>query len=297
MRLKKMFKLTIHQRIKLTGILFLLPSMVLFLSFHLYPILDTIRLSFFKYDLLSPRRFIGMDNYRELFGDAVFWDTVGVTLVHLLGTYIPVFIISLCLALALKSLIRFQGFFRSVFYLPNIISIISIAMVWKLIFHPSGLSAAVTRLFTSEPLAWLHHPGTSQTAIIITNIWREFGYFTVMFLAGLLGIPQEFYEAARVDGADSVQGFFYITIPLLRRTMLFVSVLCIVRGIQTFVPQYTMTRGGPGISNTPITLYIYNNAFRYFKMGKASAIAVLLGVVVMLLTFLQLKIFGDEQED
>jgi len=186
-----------------------------------------------------------------------------------------------------------QGLFRSIFFLPNVVSVIAICVIWKLIFHPNGLSADITNLFTSNQIVWLHHPLTSQIAIITTNIWREIGYFTVLFLAGLLGIPKEYYEAAYVDGANGIRAFFAVTIPLLRRTMLFVTVLCVVRGVQTFVPQFIMTRGGPGISNTTVALQIYNNAFIYYKMGRASAMAVLLGAIVMLFTLLQMKFFGD----
>ena len=286
-----------HRHLRLTGYLFLIPSLVIWLTFQFYPIINTVILGFHRYDLLTPKKFIGLGNYVDLFRDSIFWQTSMVTLTYVAGTYLPVFLISLSLALALKSIgaKRLQGIFRTTFFLPNVVSIVSICVIWKLIFHPSGLSASLTRLFVSAPVAWLHYPRTSQAALIITNIWREFGYFTVLFLAGLLGIPEEYYEAARVDGASRPRMLFNITLPLLRRTVVFVIILCVVRGMQTFIPQFIMTRGGPGISNTPITLSIYHNAFSYYKMGRASAMAVLLGIVALAFTFVQLRLFESEK--
>lgn len=285
---------TIGQRRSIAGILFLLPSLVVFAVFQLYPMLHGLSLSLYRYDLLSPKRFIGLANFREILGDPLFWESTWVTLVYVIGTYAPVFLLSLGLALLLRSATRGQMVFRTVFYMPNIVSIVAIAVVWKLIFHPSGLSAEVTRYFTSEPIAWLNRSGSSQVAIIVTNVWREVGYFTILFLAGLLGIPQEYYEAAAVDGANGFQMLRGITLPLLTRTMLFAVILSAVRGVQTFVPQFVMTRGGPGMANTPLTLHLYNTAFVYYKMGKASAMAVLLGTAIMAFTVLQLRIFSDE---
>lgn len=286
--------LTVHQRLKITGFLFLVPALILWLAFHFYPIINTFRLSLYRYDLLTPKRYLGLNNYINLVTDRTFLESCRVTLIYVFGTYVPVFVLSLAVALALRSIDRLQGLFRAVFFMPNIVSIVSICVIWKLIFHPSGLSANITQLFHPEPFAWLHYPTSSQIALIITNVWREFGYFTVLFLAGLLGIPQEYYEAAYVDGANSLRVLFNITLPLMKRTIVFVIVLSVVRGMQTFVPQFVMTRGGPGMANTPITLHIYNNVFVYYKMGLASAMAVLLAIVVLFFTFLQMRLFEKE---
>jgi multiple sugar transport system permease protein len=289
--------LSARQKLALTGAAFTLPSVVLFCTFQLYPIFNTILLSFFKYDLLTPKKYIGLGNFADLFSDSVFWESCLVTLIYVVGVYAPVFVIALGLGLALKSTVHLQGTFRTIVFLPNVVSIVAIGVIWKLIFHPSGLSAELTRLFTPDPVVWLHHPATAQIAVIVSNVWREVGYFTVLFMAGLLGIPDEYYEAATIDGAGRAAAFAHITLPLLRRTTLFVIVLCMVRGVQTFVPQFIMTRGGPGISNTTIGLSIYNNAFVYYKMGRASAMALLVGLVVMVFTVIQLRLFRETGKD
>jgi len=204
-------------------------------------------------------------------------------------------VIALGLALLFNREIKLRGIFRTIYFTPVVISWVVASMVWYIIFHPSfGLNAHIMRLFGRPGIKFLHDARYALPAIIILSLWKSVGYYMVLFLAGLQSIPKMFYEAASVDGANSRQQFWYITIPLLMPTTLFVMVISIINSFQVFTPIFLLTRGGPHGATRVLPILIYENAFIYLKMGYASAMAVVLFVILMILTLLQMRVFRGE---
>src|SRR5690554_5294985 len=275
---------------KFWAAIFLSPNLLGFLIFILGPVIASFGLSFTSWDLLTPMKWIGLDNYRALISDQVFWKVLWNTIYYTIGTVPVGIIISLFLAIALNQKIKGVKFFRAAYFLPVISSTVAIAVVWQWLYNPEfGLLNYLLYLIGIDGPKWLTSTSWSMPSIIIMSIWKNLGFNMLLFLAGLQGTPEAYYEAARIDGANWWQQFRNITIPLLSSTTFFVIVMSIINSFQVFDQIYIMTAGGPARSTSVLVHYLYQNAFEYFRMGRASAIAYVLFFLVFIITMIQLK--------
>ena len=280
------------QRRGLWGFVFALPALILFTLFAFIPILRTFRLSFFQYDLLTEPKYVGLYNFERLIEASTFYHSLVATFQYLVVTYVAVWLLALFLALALNSpLIRGTTQFRTIFFIPVVMSWVVVSVVWKLMFHQSGLvNTAVLQPLGFEPINWLTSRAAAPYAVIITSVWKELGFFMVIFLAGLQNIPQTYYDAAKVDGATYWEELWYITLPLLRPTILFSTVMGLIRGLRVLIPQLVMTGGGPVDATLVMALNIYQTAFVFLKMGRASAMAIVLFLIIGALSLVQFRL-------
>jgi multiple sugar transport system permease protein len=238
--------------------------------------------------------FIGLENYIYLFTDAIeapiFWQSLGNTFYFAVGVPINL-IISLLLALLLNRKIRGVGVFRTAFFLPTITSTAAISVVWLWLFHPAqyGLFNSILISLGIPIQSWLRDPLLAMPCLIAMGIWSGMGYNIIIFLAGLQSIPSTYYEAAKIDGANTFSLFRFITWPLLGPTMFYVLTVGIINSLKAFTEIDVMTQGGPLNATNTTAYYLYQNAFQFFQMGKASAIAVLLFLLMLLLTWIQFR--------
>ena len=273
--------------------IFLAPNLLGFLAFLLIPVLASFGLSFVEWDLLSPMKWAGFKNYIGLFHDQVFLRVLWNTVYYTLGT-VPVGIaLSLLLAIALNKKLRGMKIYRALYFLPVISSYVAVAVVWQWLYNAEfGLLNYLLSLIGIRGPSWLSSTKWAMPAVMVTSIWKQLGFNMLLFLAGLQGIPSTYYEAAEIDGAGKWTQFSRITVPLLSSTTFFVVVMSIINSFQVFDQVFIMTEGGPARSTSVLVHYLYQNAFEYFKMGNASAIAYILFFLVFLITMLQMK-FSD----
>lgn len=264
--------------------IFVFPALLGMLIFIIIPIFFSFGLSFAKWDLLNPIQFVGLDNYKEIFTEPLFGKILLNTVVFALATSFFGVIIPLILAAIMNSKIRGADFFKTAYFLPFITPMIVIGIVWEWIFDPNiGLLNKVLQVHIN----WLYDPHWAMPALIIVSVWKLIGYNMIIFLSGFSGISNSMFEAAKIDGANPVETFFYVTIPLLSPTIFFVVIITAVSSFQVFDLIYLMTQGGPLDSTNVLVYAIYKNAFEYFNAGKASAIAYVLFVIILVLTLLQ----------
>lgn len=264
--------------------IFVFPALLGMLIFIIIPIFFSFGLSFAKWDLLNPIQFVGLDNYKEIFTEPLFSKILLNTVVFALATSFFGVIIPLILAAIMNSKIRGTDFFKTAYFLPFITPMIVIGIVWEWIFDPNiGLLNKVLQVHIN----WLYDPHWAMPALIIVSVWKLIGYNMIIFLSGFSGISNSMFEAAKIDGANPVETFFYVTIPLLSPTIFFVVIITAVSSFQVFDLIYLMTQGGPLDSTNVLVYAIYKNAFEYFNAGKASAIAYVLFVIILVLTLLQ----------
>lgn len=266
--------------------IFIFPAMVGILLFIIIPIVFSFGLSFAKWDLLNPVEFVGLENYREILSEPLFGKILLNTFVFALATSVFGVIIPLILSVILNNKIRGSEFFKTAYFLPFITPMIVIGIVWEWIFDPNiGLLNKVLQLHIN----WLYDPHWAMPALIIVSVWKLIGYNMIIFLSALSGVSNSMFEAAKIDGANPVETFVYVTIPLLSPTIFFVVIITAVSSFQIFDLIYLMTQGGPLDSTNVLVYAIYKNAFEYFNAGKASAIAYVLFVIILVLTLLQWK--------
>lgn len=287
------FTLSNKARRNLWGILFAMPATILFAVFAAFPISRTFYYSFFKYDFVT-RDYIGLKHYEQIITTPILRSSVLFTFQYVLFTYVPTLIIALMLALALNTRIPFRGALRMVNFIPVVASWVIVAVVWKFLFHQNGLINIAFSNLGVKPISWLLDQQTAPYAIIIPSIWKELGFYMVIFLAGLQNIPIVYYEAARIDGASSWQVFRFITIPMLRPTIMLATIVSVIEGMKVFIPPFVMTQGGPAGVTRVMALTIYQNAFAYNRLGRASAMAVMLFLIILTLTLLQRGLYGRE---
>ncbi|HET8655461.1 MAG TPA: sugar ABC transporter permease [Longimicrobiaceae bacterium] len=281
---------------------FLAPALFLVGVFFLLPVAASLLLSLTDFDIyavadLSNARFVGLQNYVQLVHTPLFWTALKNTLYFaLVGGPLSV-IVSLGAALLLNArLVRFRGFFRTVYFAPFVTTLVAVAIVWRYLYHPRyGLLNYALGLFGVHPVDWLGDPHWAMPAIILLAVWKNFGYNMLIFIAGLQAIPDELYEAAALDGAGPVQSFRHVTLPMLGPTMLFVGVITMIGFFQLFAEPYVMTQGGPVGATTSLVLYMYDQGFRWWRMGFAAAIAFVLFVVMLVATWIQLRIQRAEE--
>ena len=284
----------LRQSESLAGFLFAAPWLLGFLLLTAGPIVVSIIYSFCRYDVLHPAEFVGLDNYRRLFfGDPLFWKSLVNTAYMMLGVPLGM-VIGLAIAMLLNTRVRGMQVYRTVFYLPAIVPMVASSILWIWVLNPEvGLINSMLRaLGTADPPNWLQSSSWllgSKSAIILMGLWSA-GSGMIIWLAGLKGIPQHLYEAAEIDGAGVWGRFFHVTLPMLSPYIFFNLIMGIIGTMQIFTQAYIMTQGGPDDSTMFYAYYLFNNAFRYFKMGYASALAWILFVVILLLTLIQLKL-------
>jgi multiple sugar transport system permease protein len=275
----------------IAGYVLLLPTIIGLLLFSLGPVVASALLSFTSWDGLTPPVWTGTQNYSLLFSDPLFWTALRNTVEYTVGSVVPSIVLSLLLALAVNQKVRGVVFFRTLFFLPVISPPVAIAILWGWLYNAQyGIIDMVLNDLGIAPVQWLSEPSTALPAIMIMSIWSGLGYNMILFLAGLQGIPQELYEAARIDGANRWALFRHVTVPLLSPTTFFILILSMISAFQLFDYAYIMTSGGPNYATLSIVLYIYQMAFQNFKMGYASALAYVLFVIIAVVTFIQFRL-------
>jgi multiple sugar transport system permease protein len=296
---------------------FLLPAAIIIVLFRLLPIVAALGLSFFDANFGKIRDFVGLAQYERMFSDPLFWRSASNTVWFVVGAVPMSVAASLFFAMLLRRGVRALGFYRTIYFLPVVTSFVAVSMVWKLIFHARfGLANSVLARFGVDPLLWLeeptgvfqlaaasfgwdlpswaHGPSLALVCVILVSVWRGIGYNVVIFVAGLQNIPEQYYEAARIDGAGRVGIFRNVTWPLLTPTTFYVVVMTMILSFQVFAPIYLMTGppvGGPLGTTNVIVYYLFEKGFDAGgNMGYASAVALVLFAVILLLTLLQRRV-------
>lgn len=266
----------------------LLPNVAGFLMFLMLPVLATFVISFSSWNLSDSFAFNGIDNYKELFQDPVFLQVLRNTLYFTIVSVPIGIVLSLLLAVMLNQKLRFIRFYRAAFFIPVISSMVAVSVIWQWIYNPEyGLLNYALSWFGIDGPAWLTNPNWAMPTVIMTSIWKNLGFNMLIFLAGLQSISDSYYEAADIEGAKWYSKFWSITLPLLSPTTFFVTVMSIINSFQVFDTVYLMTQGGPARSTLVLVYYIFQNAFQYFQMGYASAMAYVLFFIVLIVTLIQ----------
>jgi raffinose/stachyose/melibiose transport system permease protein len=276
----------------ITGLLFILPALVLFVLFGLYPFLRTVQISFNEWDgISSSMRFIGLENYLLAFKDRIWWLALRNGALLSLAALIVMDGLGLLLAWLVDRGVRGSGFYRAVFYVPTILSGVVVAIIWKWIYQPAGgpLNQVLTNIgLGSWAHAWLGDTSTALWAVSICSMWQGVGSPFLLFLAGLQGVPLELYEAARLDGASEFQVFRYVTLPFLVPVTALISVLTILGAMQLFNIVMALTNGGPGYATEVPVLHIYREAFDSMDFGYATALSMIFGAILFAISMLQM---------
>lgn len=271
---------------------FVAPNFILLTVFTFWPVAYSLYLSFYRWNMISPtKKFLGLDNYTRMLEDPIFWQALRNTALLAAGTVFIKLGIALFLAVLLNQKLRGRNFYRAIIFSPTFTTSVAIAMVWSWIFDPYyGLLKLPLNWLGLQSPNWLIDPNWALPAVMIVVIWAGIGYDMVIFLAGLQGIPIDLYEAARVDGASRWSLFWRITFPLLSPTTFFLLIISIVSAFKAFDIVAVMTGGGPLNSTNVYVFYLYQNAFRWFKTGYASALAVVLFAIILVITIIQVRL-------
>ncbi len=281
----------LQRRTTLAAYGFLLPNLLGFLTFTFLPVVAALLISFTNWDLLRPPEWIGLRNYVRLTQDPLFHRVLLNTTLYVLGTVPVQMAIALLVAMALNERIPGRLLFRTAFFMPVVASTVAVALVWRWIFHADFglLNSALFMIGIDDPPNWLSSTRWALPAIIIMSIWQQIGFSMVLFLAGLQSVPTQLYEAAKIDGANSVQRFWHITLPMLSSTTFFVLVISIINSFQVFDQAFIMTEGGPANATNTLVFNIYRYAFQFFQMGYAAAMAWVLFAIIFVVTLVQFR--------
>jgi multiple sugar transport system permease protein len=296
----------------LIGYVFILPALLIIAIFRLYPILQAIRMSFFKWGLAGPLKFIGLRNFARLFLDPEFYQSLGNTVWYVILVVPLTIAISVFLANLLNRRIRSRGLYRVLYYLPVVTSIVAISVVWKWILNPDrGILNAILNLFGIESIRWLNDargifeyllaplgihvsgfiagPSIALFSLILMAVWHNIGYCIIIALAGLQNVPKQHYEAAKIDGANAWHIFWYITVPAISPVIFYLLVTQSIIAFNTFTPVYVMTQpaGGPLNTTSLIVFYLYEQSFKLWNLGYANAIAFVIFIIIFSLTQIQ----------
>ncbi len=277
--------------------MFLAPALGLIGVFFFLPVAAAFLLSFTDFDIYAVAnaantRWVGLENYATLLGHPTFRTALLNTFYFaLVGGPLTV-AVSLGAALLVNApLTRFRGFFRTVYFIPFVTTLVAVAIVWRYLYHSEyGLLNWLLGLIGVDPVNWLGDPRWAMPAIILMAVWKNFGYNMLIFIAGLQNIPEELYEAAALDGAGAVRRFRHVTLPMLAPTFFFVGVVTMIGYFQLFAEPYVMTAGGPLKATTSLVLFMYEEGFRWWRMGFAAAIAFVLFLIILLWTAVQLRL-------
>jgi ABC-type sugar transport system permease subunit len=276
----------------LIGLLFIAPIGLLFIAFSIFPTIFAMAVSLTEYNLFTPPVFVGLDNYVDLVDNRNFWRAVQVTVFYTLYFGPASVILGFSLAMLLRDHIAGRTVFRSLFFIPTILSAVAMALAWSLLLRLDGPVNAVLGI----TVPWLTNSQTALIGIAMLGVWQSVGFFMVIFLAGLASIPSNLYEAATVDGARGWHMLRYITLPLLRPVLAVVVVQMVVAGMKVFSPMFIMTGGGPNNATRSVAMLIYHEGLRDLRMGTAAAISVLGFLAMMVITVLYLRIFRVHED-
>lgn len=284
-------------RINVEAYSMIIPSYAIYLIFVLFPMILTIYYSFTNYDLYKTMDFIGLANYKFLLKDQFFLKSVKNTIIYSIFTVLPPMVIGLLLAVVLNGDMFGKNICRASIYLPYVISMVSISMVWLWIYDPSyGILNTLMKALKLPQQSWLFNVRLALGSLIVMAVWRLLGYTMIIYLAGLQNIPRQLYEAARIDGASKLRQLFFITIPMLRPTTFFLFVVSIINSFNVFDQIKVMTDGHPMNATTTVVHQIYQRAFMNFKMGYASSMTVFLVIVTLALTLISFR-YGRQGTD
>lgn len=286
------------KRIKKTwpGYLFISPAVFFISLFSYISIIFSLYISFFEYDIITDiRPFVALENYARAVVDSLVGLGFRNTIIYVVVIVPAITIISLLLAVLGNQVRKGRAIFRAIFFIPTITPIVVTSMLWVWLYEPTGGVNQLLKLVGIKGPNWLFNPATALPAIIIMTIWGGVGYYMIIFLAGLAEIPQVFYEAAKVDGANPLHTFWHITVPLLRNSIIFVVVTLTIAAFQVFTQVFIMTRGGPMNQTQTVQMVVYRYAFENFEMGYAAAISWLLFAIIFFFSALQLKLFMSRE--
>jgi multiple sugar transport system permease protein len=279
------------------GWLMVSPALLLIATFFAVPVFAGLALSLTDFDIysiadLSNLRFVGLDNYAQILSDQLFWKALGNTFYFVLVGGPLSMAVSLAAALLLDARgIRFPGFFRSVYFMPVVTTLVAVSVVWRYLYHPRyGLIDAALGMVGLPAIDWLGDPQWAMPAIILMSVWKNFGYNMLILIAGLQSIPKDTYEAAELDGATWWGRFRHVTLPGLGPTLLFVGIITMLGQFQLFAEPYVMTQGGPLKSTTSVVLLMYEQGFRWWRIGFAASLAFILFLIMLAGTLLQMRL-------
>ncbi len=275
------------------GWAFVAPNVAAVAIFLLFPLGFSLYLSFHSWDLFSPMRFVGVDNYRRLFGsDPLFLIALRNTAVFTVSTLAPTVVIGLAVAAALNRKLAGIGLFRTLAFLPLVASAVAMAVVWRFLFTDDGLLNSALAGFGIDAVPWLTDPDWALVSLSIVTVWKSVPFATVILLAAMQGVPQTLYEAAMIDGAGALRRLFAITLPLIRGPLSFVFIITIINSVQAFDQAYALTggNGGPETGTYLLGIMLFQNAFGFYEVGYASALAWVIFAMLFLLTLVQLRL-------
>lgn len=269
----------------------LLPALAGIGFFTILPTLGSFFLSFTSWDMLGSPRWVGLANYQDLFGDPLFYRVMAQTFAFVLLYVLLDVALALGLAVALNQQIRGLSWIRTAYFMPVVTSMVAGAILWNWIYDPRyGLLNAILANFHIEPVRWLSDPHIALVSLVVVSVWKNLGYDMLLFLAGLQTVPAHQLEAANLDGAGALQRFWHVTLPLIAPSLVMVTIMAMIRGFQTFDTVYLMTEGGPHRATTIVGYWLFQNAFTYFKLGKASALAYVLFAILLVLSAIQWRL-------
>ena len=285
-----------NESIQNKGFYFVLPSLIIYGIFLIYPMLSAFHYSFFKWNMISESKYVGLKHYIKMFGDRRFWNSYITTLHFTLISVFIIIILSFLLALLFQENIMFKNAFQSAIFLPVILTMVAIAVVWQFMFQSTGVFSNLFLDIFGINIKWLTSKSITPYSMILVNVWKITGYYMIIFIAGLLNIPNTFYESSKVDGATYLQRLIYITIPLMKNTFILAFVSGVIFSFAAFPQQYVMTEGGPARSTEVLALLIYKQAFEFTKFGYSSAISVTFFLTLLVFSLIQFKIFKSESD-
>jgi multiple sugar transport system permease protein len=275
------------------GILFTLPVVIIFIFLRIIPALAVFYYSFTNYSIMNPPVWNGLGNYISLINDSAFFEALGNSMIFTAGTVIPSAFIGLFFANILNKKLILVGFYRAIYYVPQVVSWVAISMIWIYLLNPSyGVFNWIFSTFGLPKLQWLFEPNLAMFTVIMVSIWRNVGYTIVIYLAGLQGLDETLYEAAEMDGCSSWNKFRHITFPLLMPITTYVFVITSIFSLQAFDQIYVLTYGGPADSTVTAVYSVWRQAFQYAQMGYASAQAVIIFFVICALSLITLKLLN-----
>ena len=277
------------------GYLFILPTLVFFSVFLIYPIVSAFTLSFYEWSLLGPKVYVGFKNFVTMVSDERVINSFVRTLHFSVVSVILINIFAFILAIMFSSkLIRFKNFLQSLVFLPVVLSIIAVGVVWEFMYQPTGLINILSRWLFGVTIPWLVDTRFAPYALIIVYVWKSVGYYMVIYIAGLLNISINLYESARIDGAGFWGQLIYVTIPSLKNTITLAVVSCMIFTFGQFSLQYVITKGGPSRSTEILALLIFQEGFGFSKFGYSAVISVLFFATLLIFSTIQLRLFRSE---
>ena len=278
-----------------TPYLFLLPALAFMGVFLFYPIVDVFRLSFTDYNMITEANFTGLENYRTLFNDPLFCKTLKNSFIYLIGV-VPVLVIApIFLAILVNHKLAGIKWFRAAYYIPVVTSMVVVGIMWKWLYQGNGILNYILQTLgiINNQINWLTDPQIALFAVMAVTVWKGLGYYMVIYLSGLQSIPQELYEVSDIDGASWWQKQIHVTIPLLKPSIMLVSILSSIAAMKVFTEVYVMTKGGPLNSSKTLVYYIYEEAFENLTIGYAAAMGFVVFIVIFILSLFNIKLMDQ----